>query len=55
MVLSEIRDLVDYDDFEKDDQRWTDGSGVDIPLTNELGNTGKSLDELIPTTNETND
>lgn len=46
---------MDYDDSEKDDQGWTDGSGEDILLTNELGNTGKSLDESITATNETND
>lgn len=35
VVTSEMEDLVDYEDFEKDNQRWSDGSRKGNPLAKE--------------------
>lgn len=42
LVMLEIEELMDYKDSNRDDQRWTDGLGEEVPLTDE---SGKSLDE----------
>lgn len=43
MITSEMEEIADYEDPEKDDQWWTDGSGEgDLPV-NELEDIGYSL------------
>lgn len=52
VVTFEMEDLVDYEDSEKDDQRWTDGSWEGNLMANESGNIGEGLDESLATTTE---
>lgn len=52
LVMSEIKELVDFEGYDKDDQGWIDGPREGVSLTNE---SGKSPDESILTTAETND
>lgn len=46
---------MDYEDSEKDYQRWTDGSGEGAPLANESNNACKGPDESLTTAAKTSD
>lgn len=52
VIMSEMEELVDYEDSEKDDQRWTDSSREGNLLTDESGNIGRRPDEPPTTTTE---
>lgn len=53
--MAKMEDLVDYEDSEKDYQRWTDDSGEGNPLADESGNNGENPDESLIVTTEVSD
>lgn len=44
VVTFKIEELIDYEDSEKDDQRWTDGFREGVSLANESDNIGEGPD-----------
>lgn len=55
VVMSEMEELVDYEDSEKVDQRWTDDSEESNPLADESGNNGDNPNESLVATTKASD
>lgn len=55
VVMFEMERLVDSENSEKNDQRWTDGSKEGNPLVDELENIIKNPDESLAATTKMGD